>query len=62
MCFNLELIIDWSINRYFHWSGSGARVETEIPLGVSRTTLIDKQGFKQNSIEHLQVYAPTTIN
>ena len=28
MCFNLELIIVWSINSYFNWSDSGARVKT----------------------------------
>ena len=28
MCFNLELIIDWSINSYFNWSDSGACIET----------------------------------
>ena len=39
MCFNLELFIGWSINRYFYWSGSGARVETTAEdITVNRST------------------------
>ena len=39
MCFNLKLFIDWLINRYFNWSGSGALVEINVEeVIVNRST------------------------